>query len=367
MDRSKGIIKTSIIGILGNLFLVAFKAFVGIVSSSISIITDAINNLTDALSSTITIVGTALSNKKPDKKHPFGHGRVEYITSTIIAVIILIAGVTAIVESIKSLVEGSSPSYTNISLIIISVAIAVKVFLGILFIARSKKYESDLLKNSGKDALFDAILSLSTLIAAIISRFAGFNIEGYLGIVIGLFIIKSGIEAISESLSEIIGERADEELIKSLKELILSFPEVKGVFDLIVNNYGVNKKIASVHIEIDDKLTARDIQFLERNIQGAVYTNFGIIITVGIYASNDSSELSKEIKDYLFNEIKKYPTIIQCHGFYVDEKLKMITYDLIISFDEKNPEEVFNNILNAMNEKFSDFNIYPVLDTNFSD
>ena len=164
-DRSKKIIQTSVIGILANLGLVALKAVVGLFANSISIIMDAVNNLSDALSSVITIVGTKLSQKKPDAKHPYGHGRVEYVTSLIISIIILIAGSVAIVESVLNIITPAEVTFTYISLILIGAAILVKVGLGLFFRYRGKKLNSEALKGSGLDALFDALLSLATLVS----------------------------------------------------------------------------------------------------------------------------------------------------------------------------------------------------------
>ena len=217
MNREKTSIRTSIIGIIANILLVGFKAFVGFIAGSISIVMDALNNLTDALSSIITIIGTKLSNKKPDRKHPFGHGRVEYITSTIIAVLILFAGGVAIYESIVSIVEYWSssaielPKFQWYSLVIIGVAVLVKVGIGIFYKIQGKKVNSEALKASGTDALFDAILSTATLVGAIFALTLHWYVEGYLGIIIGLFIIKSGIDVLRESFSSIIGERHDPE------------------------------------------------------------------------------------------------------------------------------------------------------------
>ena len=161
-NREKAIVKTSFIGIIGNVILVAFKAFVGIIAGSISIIMDAVNNFTDALSSIITIAGTKLANKKADKKHPYGYGRIEYLTSTLIAMLILFAGSMAIYESIKSIIDhfqnGTMPNFATYSIIIIAVAILFKVGIGLFFRKRGKEYDSDALSASGIDALFDSIL-----------------------------------------------------------------------------------------------------------------------------------------------------------------------------------------------------------------
>ena len=372
MNREKKIIQTSFVGIVGNIFLVAFKIFVGIISSSISIVTDAINNLTDVLSSTITIIGTKLSNKKPDKDHPFGHGRIEYLTSLFISVLVLIAGVVAIVESIEGFFKAdNTASYTVPSLIIISAAILVKVGLGIFFRIRGKQLNSQALSASGIDALMDSILSTSTLVVAIIC----FTVEGaekrhlecYLGIVIGLFIIKAGIDILRDSISEIIGKRTSTEYNQNLKAMILEFDEVKGVYDLIINNYGPEMLIGSVHIEVRDDITAKELDILERDIAGKAFEEFGTILTVGIYASNDTNDDHKKIRQELSKTLQKHNEIVQMHGFYINEKLHLIQFDLVIKFGTDNPKEIVDSIKKELKEKYPNYDTYIVLDTDFTD
>ncbi|MBQ9457040.1 MAG: cation transporter [Bacilli bacterium] len=366
MNREKEIVKVSFIGIIGNVLLVVFKAIVGIFAHSVSIILDAVNNLTDALSSGITIVGTKLSTKRPDKKHPYGHGRVEYLTSAIIAVIILAAGGTAIYESIKSLIDKTEATYEIYSFVIIGVAVLVKIGLGLFFRYKGKKLRSEPLKGSGIDALFDAILSLSTLVGAIISKYTGVHLEGYLGILIGLFILKSGIDVLRSSFSLIIGERIDPALSKQLKEEIKGFPEVHGVYDLIVNNYGEHRSIGSVHIGVDETLQAKEIQRIEREIQELVFTKYGIILTVGIYAENQSNELAVKIKEALMQEVRKYPTILQIHGFYLDEAKKTVTFDIVFDFEEKDYQNIKNSILQSLQEAYPNFHFVCVIDQDIS-
>ncbi len=366
MNRERKIIQTSVIGIIGNILLVAAKATIGLIAGSISIILDAVNNLTDTLSSIITIIGTKLSTKKPDKKHPYGHGRIEYITSLAIAVIILVAGGTAIYESIQSLIEKTTATYSNISLIIISIAILVKVALGLYYRKVAKEVNSDALKGSGIDALFDAILSLTTLIGAIVAMFTGVAIEGYLGIVIGLFIIKSGIDILRSAISSIIGERSSDEVAIAIKQTVTSFPGVIGAYDLILNNYGPNRAIGSIHIEVDDKLTAKEIHPLTRKISQEVYLKFGVILTVGIYASNTSNPEILEIRKNLHELVKEYPNIQQVHGFYVDEQLKTISFDLVVGFEEEHVEELQESLINKLKEKHPDYSYYIVIDQDFS-
>ena len=348
IQREKEIIKTSFVGIAGNVVLVAFKAFIGFIAGSVAIIMDAVNNLTDALSSTITIVGTKLSNKKPNKKHPYGYGRIEYITSTLIAFLILFAGAMAIYESIKSIIDhfqnGTMPEFEIYSIVIIAVAILIKVGIGLFFRYKSKKTDSDALDASGKDALFDSILSTSTLIGMIVAKFAGVYIEGYLGILIGLFILKSGIEVLKESLSSMIGDRFDKEIVSQIKNDINQIDGVLGAYDLILNSYGHNKSIGSVHIGVKDDLNTLEIQKIERDITALMYTKYNTIMTVGVYAENLKDDTSKQIYSGILDIIKEYKSVLQIHGFYVDDNAKIINYDLVISFDDETPNETINQI-----------------------
>ena len=367
MNREKVIIRTSLIGIATNILLVGFKAFIGFLVGSIAIILDAVNNLSDALSSGITIVGTKLANKKPDAKHPYGHGRIEYLTSLIISIIILFAGVTAIYQSIQAIIENKDITYSIPAIIIVSSAIVVKLALGIYFRHVGKKINSEALKASGTDALFDAIISVGTLSAIIVSMIWHVNIEGYLGIVIGLFIIRAGLEILHSAFSSIIGERTSKETSLGIKALVCSYKEVKGAYDLIVNSYGPQRAYGSVHIEVDDSLTAREIHPLTRRITEEVYVKYGVILTVGIYASNTSNEEINTIKDFIYDEVKKYEDIKQIHGFYVDKERMVVTFDIIIDFKCKDPNAIRNKLFYAAKEKFPLYDYNIVLDNDITD
>ena len=367
MNREKKIVQTSIIGIVANIFLVIGKALIGIFAHSVAIISDAINNLTDSLSSIITIIGTKLAGKKPDKKHPYGHGRVEYLVSLIIGVIVLAAGVMAIYESIKALIEKPEVDYSWVSLVVIGLAVLVKIFIGLYFVKVGKQVNSEPLKASGKDALFDVLLSAATLVGIATSLIWGVNIEGYIGIVIGLFILRSAIEILRSGVSLIIGERASKEDIDDIKEIVASFPEVKGVYDLIINNYGEGRLIASVHIEVEDTLTAIQIHHLTRNIAAKVYAKTGTILTVGIYATNETNPEVKEIKDFIYNLVEKEEGINQIHGFYLDEEKKLITFDLIFDFKFEKPQKKIAELITTLQAKYPEYTFYVIQDTDFSD
>ena len=366
MDRNKTIIKTSILGIVVNIVLVAFKATVGIIVNSIAIILDAVNNLTDALSSVITIVGTKLANKAPDKEHPYGHGRAEYFTALIIAAIVLFAGITAGRESIVKIIHPEEADYSIASMIIIAVAVIVKFVFGRYVKRVGKKVNSQSLVASGEDAFMDSVLSFSTLVAAIISYFWHFSLEGYLGVIIAIFIIKAAIEMLRETVDSMLGKRADAELAKKLKERVMSFKEVQGAYDLNLHNYGPSKIVASVHIQVRNDMTAEEIHILTREIEYHIFAEFGIALTIGIYAANDKGEFG-EIKKYLGKVIKDYNHILQIHGFYVDKEKSNVYFDVIIDFEADDKEKIKNEIVQKLKEKYPNYNYNVIIDSDITD
>ena len=330
MTRQAKIVKTSIIGIVVNLILVAFKAVIGVLTNSIAITLDAVNNLTDALSSIITIIGAKLAGRAPDKNHPYGYGRIEYFSSVIIAAIVLWAGITALMESWPKIFTPDVTNYTTVSLIIIAVAVVVKFVLGQYVKKVGEDINSQALVASGSDAFFDAILSLSTLIAAIISIFFNISLEGILGVIISFVIIKASIDMLKETLDSMIGARVDSELSKKIKDSIREIPGIYGAYDLSLHNYGPEDMQGSVHVEIDDTLTALEIHKLTREIQTKIFQEFSIALTVGIYARNDKF---KEVRNDLYDIASKYEEVLEIHGFIVLEEQNTVMFDIIVDFD----------------------------------
>ncbi len=366
--REKEIFKTSIIGILVNLLLVGFKAVIGLISNSIAIILDAVNNLSDALSSVITIIGMKLAGKPADKKHPLGYGRVEYLTSAIISVIVIYAGVTSLTSSVKKIINPEAADYSTVSLIIVGVAVFVKLILGLYVKKAGKRVNSDALVASGTDAFFDAVISASTVIAAIIYLTLGVSLEAWLGVIIAVVIIKSGVEILKETLSKILGERADAELSKGIKETVCGVDGVQGAYDLVINNYGPNTFVASIHIEIPDSMTANEIDEITRKIQHAVLEKHGVFISaVGIYSVNTRDERVIAIKKQVEEIILSFENVLQVHGLYIDENKKLINADFVAGFEAKNPKELRREITGKLQEQFPDYRFDLQIDTDFSD
>ena len=258
------------------------------------------------------------------------------------------------------------PTFEVYSIIIIASAILIKVGIGLVFKGKGKKLESDALKASGMDALFDSILSTATLVGMFVAKYANLYAEGYLGIVIGLFIIRSGFEVLKESLSSMIGDRFDKDYVNEIKDAIKSIDGVMGCYDLILNSYGHNKNIGSVHIGVSEELKAKEIQAIERDITALLYMKYNTIMTVGIYAENYSDEYTKELYSKVLGVIKKYPYVLQTHGFYIDEEKKIVNFDLVISFDDEDPIGTIGKIKEEVGSLISGYNIIINYDQDFS-
>jgi cation diffusion facilitator family transporter len=366
--REKEIIKVSIIGIIANLFLAAFKAAIGALTNSIAITLDAVNNLSDVLSSIITIIGTRIASRKPDKKHPLGHGRVEYLSAGLIAIIVLYAGITSLVESVKKILNPSEPEYTNIALIIVAVAVVVKLVLGSYVKSKGKKLNSDSLVASGEDARLDAVISASTVVAALIYIFWGVSLESYLAALISLVIIKAGYEMISETLSEIIGERIDKDVIDELKQTIMEFDDVYGVYDVVLHNYGPDTLIGSLHIEVLDTYTAGQLDELQRHLMKAAYDKNNIILAgISVYARNSKDDRAKQDFEKVRHLVMSHKYVLQMHGFYINYEEKIMNFDIILDFDSPDRNEEYMHILSDVQEAFPDFAIGITLDLDVSD
>ena len=365
-DRSAKIVRASIVGIISNFFLVVFKAGVGFISGSIAIILDAVNNLSDALSSIVTIIGTKLAGRKPDKKHPLGHGRIEYLSAMIVAALVIYAGVTSLVESVKKIISPVTADYSAVTLIIISSAIVVKLLLGRYVISVGRKVNSSSLVASGKDALFDAVISVSVLASALVFLLFRLSVEAYVGVGISVYIIKSGFSMLSDTLGDILGKRVDGQFLDEIKATIGEIDGVLGAFDLILHSYGPDKYLGSVHVEVPETLTAPEIDALERRIANRVYEKHGGIMTgVGIYSINTSDEEAMAMRAAIDDLALSHEGVLQTHGFFIDKENKTATLDVIIDFSVEDRKSLFDHISKDISEQFPDYKFILNMDIDF--
>ena len=367
MDRSQEIIRTSWIGIAANVLLAGFKAAVGILASSVAIVMDAVNNLSDALASVITIVGTKLSQRPADRKHPFGFGRIEYFSAISIAVIVLSAGITSLIESVKKIFNPTEPSYTTTTLVVIVVAIVVKLLLGQYVKRKGEQLKSDALIASGSDALFDAVITLATLISAGIMLLWGVSLDGILGALISIVIIKAGIEMLASPVNELLGTSISAELTHQIMKEVADFEGVHGVFDLILQNYGPDVKIGSLHINVYDTMTAHEIHGLTRRISTAMFEHHGIVMTVGVYAIATGHNKSAELQAKVMQTLNAHSDIVQVHGFYYSEKHQYLSIDVVPDISVSDEKAFISRLTNEIQPLVPDTKVIIVIDHNYTE
>ena len=367
VDREKLIVRTSVIGIITNILLAAFKAAVGLISHSIAVVLDAVNNLSDALSSLITIIGTKLSAKLPDKKHPLGYGRIEYLTALVVAALVLYAGVTSLVESVKKIIHPETADYSIVSLVIIAVAVVVKLLLGRYVKAQGRKANSAALEASGADASFDAILSASVLLPAVVFLLWGLSLEAWVGVVIAGFIIKSGFEMITDTLDDILGKRAEAELTAKIRRAVLEEEEIRGVYDIIVNDYGPNKNTCSLHIELPDYMTVDQVDVITRHLQNRVLDAAGVIVTgVSVYSYNTKDDEAAAIRGRVTGIVLSHDWALQLHGFYADTASKSLRFDVVMSFDVT-VSEALSTLYSELSSALPEYTVHITPDVDAAD
>lgn len=303
----------SICGILGiccNVFLFAAKLIIGLISGSISIMADAFNNLSDAGSSIVTLAGFRMAAKPADKEHPFGHGRMEYIAGLIVSFLMLLVGFELGKNSVEKILHPVAVTFDWVTIGILLLSIAVKLWLSVFNRRVGKKIQSETLLATAKDSLNDAITTTAILVSVIVMRLTNWNIDGYVGLLVAIYILISGIQTMKETMDPILGQMPEQEMIAGIEALLLSYDEIIGVHDLMIHNYGPGKWIASVHAEVhasSDILQAHDtIDLAER----AVAEQYPVLLTIHmdpVETNNERVEalktLAKEIAQSIHPEI----------------------------------------------------------------
>ncbi len=367
-DRDRVIIRTSTIGICANALLAVVKIGAGLISGSIAVVLDAVNNVSDALSSVITIVGTRLAGKPPDRKHPYGYGRIEYFSTLLISIVITYAGVTALSESVKAIVEPEVPEYSSVTLAIICVGIAVKVLLSAHVLKTGRAVGSNSLIASGTEQRLDAAVSTATLVAALIFVSTGVSIEAWLAAGISLLLIKSGLEQLREAISEILGERPEADVARSIRQTIASVDGVEGVYDLLVADYGPDRIMASCHVEVPDTMDASSIDLLLRKVAERVYAEHHVVMTAAsIYSRNTTSAEVAEMRERIERCVGAFEHVVQMHGFYVDFAEKVLRFDLVIDFEVRGRAAYFDQVLGAVHELYPDYALVTTMDADYVD
>ena len=366
-ERNRGIVRTSAIGIVANIFLAALKAIIGIASNSIAVTLDAVNNLTDALSSVITIIGTKLAGKQPDKEHPMGHGRIEYLSALLVSALVLYAGLSSMVESVKKILHPEKASYSLLSLGIIAAAVLVKLLMGSYVKRQGKKLNSAALIASGSDASFDALLSGSVLVSALIFLFTRISLEAYVGALLSVFIVKSGYEMMRATLDEILGKRADAALTRKIRTLLTEEEAVIGAYDLFLNDYGPDRFYGTVHLELPDTMTVEEVDVLTRRLQKKVFRATGVImVSIGVYAYNTKGDAAAEMRNEGQKLALSHEWILQLHGFYAELDKKYLRFDIVVDFS-KSQKEAVEALKQEIRARYPGYTVEITADADISD
>lgn len=346
------------VGILCNIALFLMKIIAGVLSSSIAIIADAFNNLSDVASSIVAIIGFKMAAKPPDKKHPFGYGRIEYISSLIISMVIIMMGIEFIKTSIEHIINMDNVKFSITSLIILSVSILLKLWIGLFNNKISKIINSSAIKAMSLDSLVDCIATFTTLVCIIISYYTGLVLDGYAGLIVALFIIYTGYTSLKETLNPLLGEAPKENLINDITSYVLSYEEIKGIHDLIVHNYGPGNLIVTLHAEVpcdSNIVTIHEIiDNIERKLKDELNCNVIIHVDPIIF---DNEEVN-EIKKLTLNILKNIDERLDMHDFRIvkNEKRFKLVFDIVVptDFNMKHKDLIckINNEISKVNENY---------------
>ena len=352
--RGKYAMLSSITGIIVNILLSVFKLLIGLVSNSMAIISDALNNFSDAGSSIITMVGFKMSQKKVDADHPWGHGRMEYITALFVDILIILVGFELLQSSIEKIIHPELPSISNITIILLIVAIITKLWLFVFYRKIAKKINSAAIKGTAYDSISDSVSTLAVLTSALVARFAGVTIDGYVSLIVSIFILITGVKAVKEIIDLLLGQKPDSNFVKEIEEFAKKYDTIQGIHDIMMHDYGPGRKIVSFHAEVpanSDICRAHDII---DQIEQDMFKKFQCITTIHMDPIVVDDEEINEMKRYTEQIIKNINQKFSIHDFRMTdggERVNLI-FDLVIPTDENiDVEEVVSQIREEIHKK----------------
>ena len=359
------IVTTSGMGILVNLLIAVTKIVVGLISSSIAIISEGANNAGDALSSVMALIGAKLAKKHPDEKHPFGYGRIEYLCGLVIAVVILVTGIELLIGSAKRIFHPETLHISYIALVLVALSAAVKFFLGNYTVRMGRKVGSTALEAVGTDCKTDCFASIITIVSALIFLVFKWNVDAYAGVITSLLLIKAGVEALRETLSEILGRPGDKEMAAKLYKEIRSTDGILAAVDMMLHNYGPEAWSGSVNVEIDHKKTVGEIYQFLHELQLRIMHEYHVTMVFGVYAVDYDGEYMKELRKTIAGFIRKQEHVKSFHAVYIDQRSDKIYCDFIVDYELKNWEELKKEFEQYMAEKYTGKEVVLTIETEF--
>ncbi|MGI6509077.1 MAG: cation diffusion facilitator family transporter [Erysipelotrichaceae bacterium] len=359
---------SSIVGLICNIFLFLAKYIMGTISNSIAIISDGFNNLSDCLSNIITLVSYKLAAQPADKDHPFGHGRIEYLSSLIIAVIIMLVGFSFLKNSFIKILHPEKVNFNIITVISLAISIVVKIWMGIFNKKLGEKYNSSIMLATSKDSINDSYITLVTLSSLFISLFTTLPVDGVIGCLVSILILKAGYEIIKDTVDTLIGAKADEETVQAITDLVLSHDDVIGIHDLIVHNYGPGRLICSLHAEVDSKRDMLEVHDTIDLIERQLYEKLNIMASIHMDPVEVDNPLVIKYKQLVTDIIEEIDPELSFHDFRIvtGPTHTNLIFDLVVTHDYiGSTKELKNKIESKIKEK--DDSLYTVIsiDTQF--
>ena len=366
--RRKTGVLCSAVGIFLNILLFGIKYFAGLISNSIAITADAFNNLSDAGSSLISLIGFKFAGMKPNTKHPFGHGRIEYLSGLGISIAIIVVAVELFTTSVEKIINPEDVESSTLAMIILGISIAVKVYMFCYNRSIGKKINSAGMKATAMDSLTDSVATLVVLISMIVSRFTGLNIDGYCGILVSLFILYAGITSAKETLAPLLGTKPDEELVEKVHSIVLSYDKVYGIHDMVVHDYGPGRQLISLHAEVDGTEDIYEIHDVIDTIERDLFEQLSVETTIHMDPIDIHNEETKETKRkvaQLVTEIHKDANIHDFRRVPGTTHTNLI-FDIVVPFECKlSDEEIKEKVQNLVSENFPDHFVVLTIDRSY--
>ena len=353
---------SSIVGIICNVLLFLIKYAMGTLSHSISIISDAFNNLSDCAGCLVTLLGYKMASKPADKNHPFGHGRMEYLTSLIIAALIIFVGIELLKNSVEKIINPVEIRFSFAVLISLVFSIAVKLWMAVFNAELGKKINSSVLTATAKDSKSDVIATSATLIALICSLFTALPVDGVMGLLVSVFILKSGYDIVKDTVDELLGKPADPEIINHIKEYVLKNDKIIGIHDLIIHSYGPGNMIGSCHVEVKSNESFTEVHDIVDSIEREIHNNLNILMTIHMDPIEVNDMLTNKCKKLVNNIIHSIDSSLDLHDFRIvsGESHTNLIFDLVVPFECKYSNEELKQKIDMQLSK-ENINYYTVI------
>jgi len=364
-DRKGAIVVTSVLGIAANIMIAISKIIIGTIANSVAILSEGANNATDALTSVMALVGAKLAGKHPTKKHPFGYGRIEYLSALVISMVILVTGLSFLKDSIQTILNPVELEVSYLSLGIVAVTAVIKFMLGTFTVNTGKRVDSNSLIGVGSECRADSFASVITILSALAFLIFGLNIDGYAGVIISALIIKAGAENLGETISDLLGESGNKELALKVYKDIRACDIVVNAADMKLHNYGPDRYSGTCNVEIDHKIKIEEVYLHLHELQLDIMHKYNIVMVFGIYAvdytSKDAVKMRKQIVDF----IKTHEHVLSYHALYVNKKESKLYCDLTVDYDLKDWDKLEEEFVKYMKGLYPKYDIELVVETDF--